>query len=165
MPLADLETRNPLPAQPSRIAPSLSTAKTGFPGPAPTAPGRKSDIDLQEIRNEAKRPARVPLTMAKDFRSSVQEIASKIAVQLADELVALVRNSSMAEVFGSAGAGAVRAAAPSAAARKTAAPAKRGRPSTKGDSGALVSSIAALLGKHPDGLRAEQIRATLKVAK
>jgi len=107
--------------------------------------------------------------MAKDFRSSVHEIASKIAAQLADELVALVHNSSMAEVFGS-GAAAARPAPAARAARGPAAPSapapkKRGRPFSKPDSSALVSSIAALLGKNPDGLRAEQIRSTLKVDK
>jgi hypothetical protein len=106
--------------------------------------------------------------MAKDFRSSVRALAAEIAEQLAEQLIQLVRTSSMEDVFGTE---AVRAsAAPSASVSARAVSAGRGGRGKRGrrsavDTGATLTAIAGLLAKSPEGLRAEQIRAALKIDK
>lgn len=102
--------------------------------------------------------------MAKDFRSSIREIAATFAEQFADQIIQLVQTASMAEVFGKpATGGAATAAAPV----KSAPPqrrAKRGRRAAAADTNTLPA-IIELLKKSSEGMRSEQLRDALSIDK
>src|SRR5689334_16893277 len=101
--------------------------------------------------------------MAKDFRSNLRDVALKFAEQFADELIALVRASSMADVFGSSGVSATTQNIPA----QSTTPARRGRRARgrAADLSGTIASITELLANKPDGLRAEQLRDELKLDK
>lgn len=105
--------------------------------------------------------------------STLRKTIEDLAAQFTDGVLAALRNASLEDIYGVSGGGAGRGGArrgrpARAGAAAGAAPARRpgGRRGRRNadDIEQMVSEIVSLLGKNPDGLRAEQIRTALGVA-
>lgn len=102
-----------------------------------------------------------------NLRATIEDLSSRFAANLIEAL----RGASIDEILSlSSGGGARRPGRPARAEAPAAAPAtrRRGRGGrlprrSPSDIAGMVDAIADLLAKHPNGLRAEQIRAQLDV--
>lgn len=99
-----------------------------------------------------------------NLRSAIEQLAASFA----DGVIQAIKAASFEEIAGLGGAVAPRARAAAAGRRASAGAVAskvgkggRLRRRSKADLGAVLDSIVALVGKHPDGLRAEQIRKEL----
>jgi hypothetical protein len=99
-----------------------------------------------------------------DLRSSIHSLAQSFAARVLDA----IRSSSLEEILGESSGpkrGPGRPRVKRGPGRPTGRSSKRlARRSTK-DLAAVASSIVALVKKHPKGLRGEQIRKELRIAK
>lgn len=100
--------------------------------------------------------------------SNLRNAIEQLATTFADGVIAAIRSASFEEIAGLGGPtaagrgrrGAAAKAAP-AGARSRIGKGGRLRRRSKADLGAVLDSIVALVSKHADGLRAEQIRKEL----
>lgn len=102
--------------------------------------------------------------------SNLRNAIEQLAATFADGVIAAIRSASFEEIASLGGpttsarvrrGGAAAAKAAPAGARSRIGKGGRLRRRSKADLGAVLDSIVALVSKHPDGLRAEQIRKEL----
>jgi len=98
--------------------------------------------------------------------SSLKDSIARLAESFATQVLAAIRSASLEDIAALSGGrvAAPRAAAPSAAAAPAGGRRRPGRP-PRVDVAGLAGKVGDLLGKNADGMRAEQIRGALGVAK